>query len=610
MRTGFQKLIKKVVILSLLGFLVGQGSGYLAQKLMVENNIRQRVQDALSKIVDNNKYVINVDVDLEISDEVEEQITMLAPREKKESPPPPPSSSSEADKKTSELQESITGETTSERSTYSVGLPIPGFEIEFTESEKSQKKAKKPEPPVVSVDTQEPVEITDSKNPEEPRVDKVYRSTRPSRAEIKKMYISLILQEGAAPELIENIRQLTMAASKFDRNRGDKLTIMTASFKEKRDQRSAEQIMLKNIAEKIELLEEKRVLQERHQDSNWKKDLTRYREEETIRREEDRRFFEGQISQLEEQAKEKAYEQEKKEMLMRDSLKLKKLNDEILALRAMLISAEKRDSLETLNKQAILDSLRYENLSSDLDNLAQSLQSAMEKESKEEEKEAEAKIMEEINIREREKEERDAEIAAKIKDLDNVQAELDRLQQDMEKGMDSKAMVLIGIGALAVVLMIILIVAVLRGPKQPPTPPWMYPPPPRKPRSRKKSTKEEDKPKKEEPKEEPKEPEAVTAPSGAADVTEESTPDQPSSTESSEQETAPPPLSDDDPDVVRSEIEDIRKSVVSMSVGQPERTTTIVKEWLEQPAPPEPESPSEEVAGEDGEDAADKEEKK
>ena len=58
---------------------------------------------------------------------------------------------------------------------------------------------------------------------------------------------------------------------------------------------------------------------------------------------------------------------------------------------------------------------------------------------------------------------------------------------------------------------------------------------------------------------------------------------------------------------MRSEIEDIRKSVVSMSVGQPERTTTIVKEWLEQPAPPEPESPSEEAAGED---AVDKEEKK
>ena len=63
-------------------------------------------------------------------------------------------------------------------------------------------------------------------------------------------------REGAAPELIENIRQLTMAAAKFDRNRGDKLTIMTASFRERRDQRSAEQIMLKNIAEKIDILEQ------------------------------------------------------------------------------------------------------------------------------------------------------------------------------------------------------------------------------------------------------------------------------------------------------------------------------------------------------------------
>jgi hypothetical protein len=398
-----------------------------------------------------------------------------------------------------------------------------------------------------------------------------------------------------------------MAASKFDRNRGDKLTIMTASFKEKRDQRSAEQIMLKNIAEKIELLEEKRVSEERHQDANWEKGLTRYREEETIRREEDRRFFEGQISQLEQQAKERAYEQEKKEMLMRDSLKLNKLNNEILALRAMLESAERRDSLETINKQAILDSLRYENLSGDLDNLAKSLQDAVAKESEEEEKEAEAKIHEEINIREREKAERDAEIAAKIKDLDNVQAELDRLQEDMEKGMDNKAMILIGLGSVAVILLLVLIIVMGRGSKQPPTPPWMYPPPPRKPRGRKKPAKEE-KAKKEEPKEEPKE-SAVVTESSPTDTKDEAIPED-SSSIPEEQETGPPPPSDDDPDVVRSEIDDIRKSVVSMSVGQPERTTTIVKEWLEQPAPPEPETSSEETSSGDDEDAADKKDKK
>ena len=43
---------KKLALLLLAGLVIGQGSGYLAQKLMVENNIRERVKDALSKIID------------------------------------------------------------------------------------------------------------------------------------------------------------------------------------------------------------------------------------------------------------------------------------------------------------------------------------------------------------------------------------------------------------------------------------------------------------------------------------------------------------------------------------------------------------------------------
>ena len=112
--------------------------------------------------------------------------------------------------------------------------------------------------------------------------------------------------------------------------------------------------MLKNIAEKIELLEQKREIEENTQDATWKDELTRYREEESARREDDRKFFEGQISQLEQQAKDRAYAQEKKDMLLRDSLKLKKLNDEIVALKAMLKSAEKRDSLKTLANKSVL----------------------------------------------------------------------------------------------------------------------------------------------------------------------------------------------------------------------------------------------------------------
>ena len=610
MRQIFKSITKKLAFLALTGFLVGQGSGYLTQKLMVENNIRERVRDALSKIVDNNKYVINVDIDLEISDEVEEQITVLAERKTLKNAPVVSTEPSETEKSLSSIKQSIETDEKVEKSSYSVGLPIPGFEMDFTKSNKTLKKVEKPKPPVISVDTKKPIEVTNTEvEPTEPRVDKVLSRTRPSRAEIKKMYISLILQEGAAPELIENIRQLTMAASKFDRNRGDKLTIMTASFREKRDQRSAEQIMLKNIAEKIELLEQKREIEENSQDATWKDELTRYREQESARREDDKKFFEGQISQLEQQAKDRAYSQEKKDMLLRDSLKLKKLNDEIVALKSMLKSSERRDSLKAISKQDRIDSLRYANLSSELDDLAKSLQTAVSKKSKDEEIVAKRKIQEEMIAREKQKEEREKEIADKIRELDNVQEELDKLHENMEEEAGNTAIILIALGALVFILLISLVFVMLRNNnKQAPVPPWMMPPPPRRPRRpRRKESKKEEKnsepaQKKEETssKPEPKSEEPVVTPA-APQPEQDTTPNEENvENNNTEKDNTPLPSSDDDPDVVRSEINDIRKSVVSMSVGQPDRTTTIVKEWLEQPEPAPPVEAEPEDSG-DGE---------
>ena len=608
MKQTFKSITKKLAFLLLAGLLIGQGSGYLAQKLMVENNIRERVRDALSKIVDNNKYVINVDIDLEISDEVEEQITVLAEREGQKVVGAKPSEATDAEKSLSSLQQSIDIEQNVEKSSYSVGLPIPGFEMDFTKSNKTSKKAEKPAPPVISVDTKDPFEVTSSEvESNKPRVDKVLSRTRPSRAEIKKMYISLILQEGAAPELIENIRQLTMAASKFDRNRGDKLTIMTASFREKRDQRSAEQIMLKNIAEKIELLEQKREVEENSQEAIWKNELTRYRDEESTRRKEDRKFFEGQISQLEQKAKDRAYSQEKKEMLLRDSLKLKKLNDEILALKSMLRSSGRRDSLKSISKQERLDSLRYNNLSSELDDLAKSLQVAVSKESKEEEVVAKRKIQDEMAERERQKEEREKEISDKIRELDNVQAELDRIHQSMEKESGNTVIILIGLGALVFLLLAALLFVMLKNNnRQAPVPPWMMPPPPRRPRPRKKEAKKEKNLEPAQKTEEPaSQPQPVAAPAAPQ-------PEQAATAESNNEESeesSSPPSSDDDPSVVRSEINDIRKSVVSMSVGQPDRTTTIVKEWLEQPEPAPPAEPEPEASGDSEAEEAEEKEK-
>ena len=597
---------KRLAVFLLSALLIGQGSGYLAQKLMVENNIRERIKDALSKIIDSNKYVINVDIDLDISDEVEEQITVLSEKNSNQSANDMPEEKTIVEESLSSIQQSIESEEESSQSGYSVGLPIPGFEMDFTNSNKASKKAEEPKPPVMSVETKKPIEVTDkSSSSNEPRVDKILSRTRPSRAEVKKMYISLILQEGAAPELIENIRQLTMAAAKFDRNRGDKLTIMTASFRERRDQRSAEQIMLKNIAEKIELLEQKREIEENTQDATWKDELTRYREEEAARREDDRKFFEGQISQLEQQAKDRAYAQEKKDMLLRDSLKLKKLNDEIVALKSMLKSAEKRDSLKTVSKQERIDSLRYVSLSTELDELAKSLQTAVVSKSKDEEVKAKRKIQAEMAEREKQKEEREQEIADKIRELDSVQEELDKLHQDMEKESGNTFIILIVLGALVFILIAALIFVLLRNnSRQAPVPPWMMPPPPRRPRRKRRETPNKEKESKqnsktEEPASKSQSEEPVVTPPAPQP---EQSADQEvtgASKEESQPESSLPPSSDNDPDVVRSEINDIRKSVVSMSVGQPDRTTTIVKEWLEQPEPTPPAEPEQEAPAAD-----------
>ena len=597
---------KRLAVFLLSALLIGQGSGYLAQKLMVENNIRERIKDALSKIIDSNKYVINVDIDLDISDEVEEQITVLSEKNSNQSANDMPEEKTIVEESLSSIQQSIESEEESSQSGYSVGLPIPGFEMDFTNSNKASKKAEEPKPPVMSVETKKPIEVTDkSSSSNEPRVDKILSRTRPSRAEVKKMYISLILQEGAAPELIENIRQLTMAAAKFDRNRGDKLTIMTASFRERRDQRSAEQIMLKNIAEKIELLEQKREIEENTQDATWRDELTRYREEEAARREDDRKFFEGQISQLEQQAKDRAYAQEKKDMLLRDSLKLKKLNDEIVALKSMLKSAEKRDSLKTVSKQERIDSLRYVSLSTELDELAKSLQTAVVSKSKDEEVKAKRKIQAEMAEREKQKEEREQEIADKIRELDSVQEELDKLHQDMEKESGNTFIILIVLGALVFILIAALIFVLLRNnSRQAPVPPWMMPPPPRRPRRKRREAPNKEKESKqnsktEEPASKSQSEEPVVTPPAPQP---EQSADQEvtgANKEESQPESSLPPSSDNDPDVVRSEINDIRKSVVSMSVGQPDRTTTIVKEWLEQPEPTPPAEPEQEAPAAD-----------
>ena len=602
MKKSKKYFILIISVVAIVPMIFSQGDGYLSQKLMVENNIRDRVKDALSKLIESHKYVINVDVELEVLEEVNEQFTYYAPRSnenKKEKFSP----AQETANALNEIQKKmVQSDMVSQKDKYAIGLPIPGFEVDVSSAKNSPSPSIQSPKPFSPKELKATYQEAEEDEPAEKEVvDKVFSTKRPSKTVIKKMDLSLILQEGAAPELIENIRQLTMAAAKFDRQRGDKLTIMTASFKERRDQRTAEQVMLKNIAEKIDVMERKRSSEA----TDWRDDIQKYKEEVLLRREEDLASFQSQLAQLDKVRLQEAAEFQKKELARKDSIRNSKLENEIEALKDMLTVNVSKE--ETKDKK--LDSTRFAMLDNEMQGLRKMLLQAMLQDSLEGQQIAQAKIAEELASREKEKASRDSIIADKIAALDAVQADLQALEAENGEGLDTKMLIIIGLGVLSVILLVLMVLqkgkkgAQGQGVYPPgPIPPYPYPPPPRRRRRRKKKpekeVKEEAKEVKEKPKETDQDQNGLTEPAppvSAAQV----------AAMEAQNETNNDSVTQlvDDPNVLKSEIDDIRKSVVSMSVGQPARTSTIVKEWLEQPAPeaPAPEESSSDGGGEEEE---------
>jgi len=604
MKKSKKYFILIVSVVATVTMIFSQGGGYLSQKLMVENNIRDRVKDALSKLIESHKYVINVDVELEVLEEVNEQFTYYAPRskDKKQDVLSPAEETANALKQIQEKM--VQDDLESQNDKYSIGLPIPGFEVDVSTSNKNPNSIQTPKPISPKALKATYQEVEEDEPAEKEVVDKVFSTKRPSKTVIKRMDLSLILQEGAAPELIENIRQLTMAAAKFDRQRGDKLTIMTASFKERRDQRTAEQVMLKNIAEKIDVMERKRSMEA----TDWRDDIRKYKEEVLLRREEDLASFQSQLAELDKVRLQEAAEFEKRELARKDSIRNSKLENEIQALKDMLAVNVAKE--ETEDKK--LDSTRFAMLDNEMQGLRKMLLQAMLQDSLEAQQRAQAKIAEELASREKEKASRDSIIADKIAALDAVQADLQALEAENGEGLDTKMLIIIGLGVLSVILLVLMFLqkgkksVQAQGAYPPgPIPPYPYPPPPRRRRRRRKKAPEKEakvvKEVKEEVKDNPEEKDQ-----NQNGVTESAPPV--SAAQVAAMEAQNETVNDnvtqmvDDPNVLKSEIDDIRKSVVSMSVGQPARTSTIVKEWLEQPAPEAPtqeESSSDDGGGEE-----------
>ena len=473
----------------------GQEFGFLAQKLMVENNLRERITSALSKVIDESRYVVDVSVDLEISDAVEEQVTFFT-GEKKTSP-------SVQKNSFREIQPRLDDPKASKDVKSMVGLPIPGFEFEVEQKPEIMDK------PTIFKPTEGTTFHQDKKEPGPKILSKTSSYKRPSRAQIIKQEISIILQEGSSPEMIENIRQLVMMASRFNRSRGDVLSIMTASFKERRDEKSAEQILLKAIAEKIESLEVERSQRGVAQGEYGQEEIEKYKSQV-----QELLMFADSVKAA---AKDRAYRQEIEKVIAPYQEQIQKLQRETNDLKAMLGQP---------------DTEREE-------------------------------ILTEVEQREKQI----AEVDARIEEISSL---LERTQEDLGQaengGMSTTALLVSIFGAFLLIVLIALIITLLgRSRQQYPPPPWMYPPRRPKRRTRKKAEKNTSA-------ETPAAPQQ-SLPHSAA----------PSQTDMKNIEI------DEDPGVLRSEINDIKKSIVSMSVGQPATATKIVKEWMEVEAPPPPE---------------------
>ena len=497
---------------------IGQESGYLTQKLMVENDLRNRISDALSKIIDESKYVIDVSIELKITDAIEEQVTVFTGDKTTKTDVAPIVVNENID-----IDEIDTSPLTPPK-TSMVGLPIPGFEFEV-EVDRSEDT-----PPVPAPEKEAPKNIeVETEAKKNPSLSKTSIMKRPSIAEVSRQEISLILNEGAAPEMIENIRQIVMMASRFNRARGDVLSIMTASFKTRRDEKTAEQVLLKVIAEKLDAMENEKIVKSTEQE-NWQTELDRYRDEEESRRIEDRQYLQSLLTQFEQEEKERAFKQERERIIRQDSIQINILKQQIDSLS---VSLEKNLPTEVIEETQT-----------------------------------------EIQQREQLISQIDAQITDRLGSLEQVQEDLDR-QLNGSNGQSSNTMtiILFLLGALLLILLLVVVALLAGRSKQtyPPPPPWMYPPR-RKPKKKKKTVMKEP-------------------------VKEEQT------VEKQNEKPKITPAKEEDISVLQSEINDIRKAVVSMSVGQPNTATRIVQEWLEDDTPPAPaETPKEETPKKDSSD--------
>ncbi len=266
-RNALRFKITYVLVLLMSALLIAQENqlSYLSQKLMLENTLRERITSALDKLLDDIRFVVDVKAEIEFAP-IEQTRTIIEDKQASETAKTTVAKTPRTTTPVPETKKAPSTTTTEPKQTYSpMNLPLPGFEtpMDYAPSTK-QPETEAPAPEATPTEHQPEAPATATVESGKPAAvsTQIQKTTVPIPV-IKRQEINIILEDGVEPEMIENVRQVVAVAAHYDRARGDVLSIMTASFKKKKEQDAAEAIILKNIAEKIDDLEKRQADAER-----------------------------------------------------------------------------------------------------------------------------------------------------------------------------------------------------------------------------------------------------------------------------------------------------------------------------------------------------------
>jgi hypothetical protein len=504
------------MLMGLFSLMSAQDANLLSQKLLLETTIAQRVTAAISKILEPSQFVVDVQVEMGSADGMTEQRAYQTPSGRMTRQQPLTEETAAGDRATS------TSTTDASRPSVTNPFPIPGFptmgrtEAEPVSGDESAAAAEELEDFDLDEDFEDVGPTPDYDNDSE---------TASSMPVIRSMALNIILADGVTPQIIENVRQVTLVASRFDRDRGDILSITTASFKNGVQSNIAQTGLKADNDAETELLRE--TLNEVETRNQELMDELRDKELEYLNRsEEERKKALSDLAQVQnERSKDLIFLQQQRED--QNARLQEALLGEIAALRKEATGgdlSEQEQNIKSIQASSLEDSMR-----------TMKATFAAEK----------------------------ARLEAQIQST----VQRSRPGDSGMGGISGTTLALIFGFLLLVGLIVMVLMINNRNRQQMAGMPMGYPgqvPPQYRRRPKKRRSNGNDRAKKAQTK--PEEPDSAEAtPAVAAE------PAAPAQTNVA-----------DDPDVLRSELQTIRQSVVSMSVGRQETASRILGDWIDQ----------------------------